>query len=522
MKLHRGDRENGLTLIVLVVIIVVTGLIGYSLVSIISAHRLSAVELYRSARAFYLAEAALETGKYHLSQPGSPVTIPITDQPLGDGYYDLFTHWEPGSTFVDFTAVGKIGDTRRVITERVFFLAGGSGFPPGIGLFGKNYFSVSGSGKVYSFDPETQFPPPTNVVRMGPGHIGSSGRIELAGSAVISGQVNVPQAIVDQLAEGDFSNLAGGWSVTVGNKLPEGATGEEGDERIFDGPRIPSQLQSWSQNPDSSYLGGTPAWPYDPGYTPYPRGYEFDPQWDKNGDGATTPADYDFFVAQGGFAAEQGGSTAEIPYTQRDDPTIMVRDNEGLLVSAVEGTGWQADYRIDNDHNFIGTWKELYFTGTRYRFNDFTSGPSQSYHYTGEMDFYVENFSHRGSSSAVVGENGRVVMAVRESLSFTGSANFNVGGRTDQFQVFTPGETVNIRSTNGSSGAFYAPNAAIDLGNNGLIHAAVTAESVTIAGSRTVCYPLNYRGPDDGTGGGAGEVVLEPESWREAYPGVGP
>jgi type II secretory pathway pseudopilin PulG len=516
MRSRPGDQERGLTLIVLVIIIVVTGLIGYSLVTIVSAHRLSAVEFYRSARAFYLAEAALETGKNSLAKQGAPVTAPITNEPLGDGFFDLFTHWEPGSTFVDFTAVGKVGDTRRVISARVYFEpAGGSGFPPGIGLFGKNYFSVSGSGKVYSFDPEAQFPPPTNVALMGPGHIGSSGQIELSGSAVISGQVNVPQSIVDQLAEGDFSNLVGGWSVEVGGRLPEGTTGEEGDERVFDGPRVPAQLQSWSQNPDSSYLGGTPAWPYDPDYSPYPSGYEFDPQWDKNGDDATTPADYDYFVERGGFAAEQGGSTAEIPYTPRDNPTIMVRDNEGLLIPAVEGQGWKADYRIDDDHNFIGTWKELYFTGSRYRFNDFTSGPSQSYHYTGEMDFYVENFSHRGSSSAVVGENGRVVMAVKEILAFTGSSNFNVGGRTDQFQVFTPGETVNIRSTNGSSGAFYAPNAAIDLGNNGLIHAAVTAKSVTIAGSRTVCYPLNYRGPGDVPGGGAGGVILELEAWKE-------
>ncbi len=514
MRPQRKHREDGLTLIVLVFIIVVVGLVGYSLVTIVSAHRLSAVELYQSARAFYLAEAALETGKLTVFRQGAPTSGTISDQPLGDGFYDLHTHYEEGAGFVDFTAVGKVGDARRVIAERVHFEAGGAAFPPGIGLFGRTLFQVTGSGGVYSFDPDLQDPPPTSTGQMGPGHITGSEKIALGGSVTVSGQVNIPGSLLEEIRDGDFSNLQGGWSVAVGTRLPEGSSGEEGDTREFDGPRIPAQLQGWSQNPDSSWVDGTPAWPYDPGYQPYPTGDGFDPQWDKNGDGVTSPADYDHFVASGGFAAERGGPANEIPYTQPNDPTIMVRDNDGQLVPAEEGPG--RDYRIDENHNFTGTWKELYFTGNQYRFNDFESGGSQSYRYTAEMDFYVENFLHRGSSSAVIGPNGRVNMAVRDSIAFVGNANFNVGGRTDQFQVFTPGETVNIQSTDGSSGAFYAPNADIDLGRSGLLHAAVVANSVTIGGSRIVCYPLNYRGPGEDPGGSPGEVILEREAWRDS------
>lgn len=423
------------------------------------------------------------------------------------------------------TAGRADGTTQRVISERVYFNTEGSSgtgyFPPGAGIFGKTLFQLTGSGGCYSYDTELFSTPPSTIANMGPGHAGSNEKIYLSGSVTVSGHVNVPQSLVDQVLNGDFSNLVGGWSCSVGTKLPVGTTGEEGDEREFAGPRITSQLQGWKPNewpPEGTYQGGTPAWPYDPNYVSYPV---VEPQWDKNNDGVTTTADYDYFVANGGFGAERGGATSPIPYTQRDDPTIMVMD-KGQLVPASEGSAWFDHYRIDDNNNFIGTWKTVYFTGTQYRFNNFNSGSSESYHYNGNMDFYCNNFHHQGSNDMLFSATGSVTMAVRDGIVFDGESDFNVGGRPEQLDVVCTGTTVDIGgSANGTAGSFYAPNADLLIEGDGWIYAALIANSVTIGGSRSICYPINYRGPNSGAGGdagGPGGTPLNPplrDDWKE-------
>lgn len=328
------------------------------------------------------------------------------------------------------------GGTARSVTEQVALPTepgGGIGgyFPPGTGVFGKTRFQLTGSGGCYSYDPELYPVPPSSISNMGPGHCGSNEHIYLLGSVTISGHVNVPQAIVDEVTGGDFTHLEADYSCEVGSKLPVGTTGEEGDEREFLGPRDSLSLGGWKpdQSPaDGTYKSGTPCWPYDPGYAAYPT---VTPQWDKDDDGDTDTDDYYYFVDHGGFAAENGGSTDAIPYTEKDDLTIMVMD-KGVLVPASEGTAWYDDYEIDDTHNFKGTWKEVYFTGTQYRFNNFKSGPSEPYYFTGDMEFYCEDLTFSGSCDMILqdndGNSGSVVMAVKNDIEFSGEADFNVGG----------------------------------------------------------------------------------------------
>ncbi len=430
------------------------------------------------------------------------------------------------------------GASRSVSEQVVLPTAptGGSGgyFPPGTGIFGKTKFQLTGSGGCYSYNP-AQYPvPPSSTANMGPGHCGSNEKIYLSGSVTVSGHVNVPQSMVDILWDPAVplatkrTYCDAGWSCIAGNKLPVGFTEETGDTREFFGARNSSPLQGWAEDmwpATGTYSGGTPAWPYDGlwesdpphTYAPYPV---LDPQWDKDGDGDTDTADYDYFVAHGGFAAENGGSSAEIPYTAKDDPTIMVMD-KGVLVPASEGQAWYDDYYIDDNHNFVGTWKEIYFTGTQYRFNNFESGASESYHYTGNMSFYCEDFHHGGSNDMILDPNASIVMAVKNNIVFDGESDFNVGGGADQFDVVTTGTTVNIGgSADGTAGCFYAPNANMLIEGDGWIYAAIIANSVEIGGSRSICYPFPYNGPNGGAGGGggSGSTTINPPSrkdWKE-------
>lgn len=417
---------------------------------------------------------------------------------------------------------GVQGEAARELTEQVTLPAedpvnGGGYVPPGSGIYGKSKFQFSGSGGCYSYDPSVHSPPPTDISQMGPGHCGSNEDIYLDSSVTISGHVNVPQAIVDEVTGGDFTHLRGAWTCSVGTKLPIGMTGEAGDLREFLGPRDTSQLNNWTV--EGTYSSGTPCWPYDPGYAAFPV---VDPQWDQDGDGDTDTDDYYYFVTHGGFAAERGGGGDTIPYTANDDPTIMVMD-KGVLVPAQGGDAWYCDYKIDENHNFIGKYLEVYFTGTQYRFNNFESGSSESYHYTGNMDFYCENFHHGGSNDMLLDPNASIIMAVKNTIVFEGESDFNVGGGSDQLDVVCTGLTVKIGgSAAGTALSLYAPNADIVITGSGWIYAAIIANSIEIGGSRSICYPIIYNGPNGGLGGdqgvGPGTAPVNPperEDWQE-------
>nr|HPJ72472.1 hypothetical protein [bacterium] len=223
----------------------------------------------------------------------------------------------------------------------------GSGrfFPPGIGVWGTESFQFTGDGDLCSFDPSVYPIPPSDIALMGPGHAGSNDRIYLDGSVRVTGMIRTTQAVRDASMGYPFDSevIDAGWSCSVGSKLPTGLTGEAGDDFQYSGARVATPLSGWDgtkQNPDrQSYSSGTPCWPKDPGY---PVIAPFYPQWDMNGDGTTSAADYDYFVAHGGFAAQRGAPETTIPYTEKDDPTIMKMD-KGVLVPASEGQAWYDD-----------------------------------------------------------------------------------------------------------------------------------------------------------------------------------
>jgi len=117
--------------------------------------------------------------------------------------------------------------------------------------------------------------------------------------------------------------------------------------------------------------------------------------------------------------------------------------------------------------------------------------------------------------------DANIVMAVKNDIVFDGESDFNVGGDSNQFDVVCTGTTVDIGgSADGTAGCFYAPNADMVIEGDGWIYAAIIANSVTIGGSRSICYPFPYQGPNGGAGGGGdgGETPINPpsrEDWKE-------
>jgi hypothetical protein len=108
------NREHGLALISLVIIMLILGVIAYAFVGIISVHRFSSIQLTNSIKSFYISEGALEMGKKFLSdQAGGPPswaphTILYSNEPLGDGYFSLEVTWDESSGFYSFTSSGEI------------------------------------------------------------------------------------------------------------------------------------------------------------------------------------------------------------------------------------------------------------------------------------------------------------------------------------------------------------------------------------------------------------------------------
>ncbi len=398
----------------------------------------------------------------------------------------------------------------------------GSYFPAGIGVWGTDNFSNTGNpGIVASYDPTVYTYPPSLLAEMGPGHAGSNSRIYLSGSVKVTGKINVPQQIVLEALAQNYAHCDAGWSCSVGSKLPVGLTGEPGDETEYAGPRNTTPLQGWKPSqwpPEGTFLGGTPCWPTDPGYVPITPFY---PQWDKDGDGTTSTADYDYFAAHGGFAAEQGGAP-------KDDPTIMKLD-KGVLVPASEGTEWYDDYYIDANHNFIGTWKTVYLTGPQYRFHSFRTGSSEPIYFNAKTDFYTDSdYVQGGGCDMIFTGEGELKMAVKGNFIITGEADLNHGpevntaGQSYRLDVVTTGNTLNLaNSADGSAGTFYAPLANVAISGDGYIYASVIGKTVSMSGSRSVCYPITYTGPNGGLGGTIGEGPQDPanpvtrENWKE-------
>jgi len=365
----------------------------------------------------------------------------------------------------------------RSVTEQVVLpiQGGGSSGTPPCGVFGKNYIDWTASPEVYSYDPE-DWPsgPPSSTLYMDPGSIGSNLLVELNGGEI-----------------GGKIILASGGSFECGNLLKVGTK--------LDPPRSPAKASQ-------EYISGTPAVPGDPGYE-YVNSY--DPQWDKDGDGDTDGSDFDWVIQNGGLEGE--GSS--IPYTQPNDPTIMVYDKDKLVPAVVN-----SDYKLVNNE-FEDKNEDIYFTGTQYRFEEFKWGTSDEF-YFGETDndtsMYADRWAQTGSGDMIIRNDKKFTLCIKDDVDISGSGKYNEGGKADQFDVCGSATVVDITGSGDAvAGQFYFPNADLDIAGSGMIYLAIVAKSITKTGSGDICYPSDYEGPPGGVGG---STTLNPPSrkdWKE-------
>lgn len=358
---------------------------------------------------------------------------------------------------------------------------GSGGFP--CAIFGKNSCSFTGSGDIYSYDPD-DFPsgPPTDTDDMGPGSVATNGNMSITGSGIISGEA--------LLTEGKTFSSTG--SSKVGTKLSP--------------PRNPAKASS-------AYSSGSPARPGDTGYE-YVEPYI--PLWDKDGDNDTDGDDYAWVIQHGGPEGDGG----VIPMTVAGDTTI--RKNSGGAPGAVAVAGKSGDYDISNGVISITGSKSLHFTGTRYRFVGFQFTGSGSIYFgtTGNAtDLYCDNaFSHTGSGDIFISSGTKLFLCPKNSFQVTGSGDFNSGGHAENLDVVSPGSTFSITGSGDPvAGCFYVPNADVTITGSGTICTAIIAKSLTITGSGDIVYPTNYTGPRGGSGPSQPARPHERVDWQEVY-----
>ncbi len=390
------------------------------------------------------------------------------------------------SAFVWSRAYGG-GSSSKTMTEVMVFSSKGGigGSAPPCGLFGKEYMSFSGSSRVYSYNPD-EWPsgPPTSYDDMGPGSVGTNGPVSSSGSGRVSGQVI--------MVEGQSFSASG--TVKVGTKL--NIDGQ--------GARFPSKASS-------DYVSGSPARPGDTGYT---YSEEYTPQWDKDGDGDTDGADYDWVITNGGL---EGGGSA-IPYTQAGDTTIR-KDDQGEPGEVAE-MGKSGDYDLDQNGNFLVTGStSLHFTGSEYRFNEFRrTGSGELYFGTGgnNTNFYASEIHQSGSGDLVIGNSKKLTLCVRNDVDISGSGKFNENGDALQLDVVSPATSVDISGSGDAvAGCFYFPNAYIDISGSGIMYMAIIAKGLNKTGSGKFCYPTTYEGPPGGSGGSTPAPPAERLDWKE-------
>ena len=370
-----------------------------------------------------------------------------------------------------------MGGAARSVTEQVILptQGGGSSGTPPCGVFGKNYIDWTASPEVYSYNPD-DWPtgPPSSTLYMEPGSIGSNLLINLVGGEI-----------------GGKIILASGGNLSCGNLLKVGTK--------LDPPRSPAKA-------NQEYISGTPTVPGDPGYE-YMNTY--DPQWDKDGDGDTDSADYDWVIQNGGLEGE--GSS--IPYTQPNDPTIMVYD-KGILIPAVVNS----DYKLVNNE-FEDKNEDIYFTGTQYRFEEFKWGASDEFYFgeTGnDTSIYADRWAQTASGDMIINNDKKLTVCIKDDVDISGSGKYNEGGKANQFDVCGSATVVDITGSGDAvAGQFYFPNADLDIAGSGMIYLAIVAKSITKTGSGDICYPSDYEGPPGGVGG---STTLNPPSrkdWKE-------
>jgi Tfp pilus assembly protein PilX len=120
MTLHLMREERGMVLGLAIIVVVVIGVMGAGLLTLVSADLQAVVAVNRGEQAFQLAEAGVEVAKAHLAEDPSPSDWSSGELHM-DGVNDnsvSVTVEHVAGTF-EVVSTGRYGETKRKI-EAVF------------------------------------------------------------------------------------------------------------------------------------------------------------------------------------------------------------------------------------------------------------------------------------------------------------------------------------------------------------------------------------------------------------------
>jgi Tfp pilus assembly protein PilX len=120
MIAHLLREERGIVLGLAIIVVVIIGVMGAGLLTLVSADLQAVVAVNRGEQAFQLAEAGVEVAKVHLANDPSP-----SDWSSGELHFDgvhdnsVTVTVEQGAGTFEVVSTGRYGETRRKI-EAVF------------------------------------------------------------------------------------------------------------------------------------------------------------------------------------------------------------------------------------------------------------------------------------------------------------------------------------------------------------------------------------------------------------------
>jgi Tfp pilus assembly protein PilX len=120
MIAHLLREERGIVLGLAIIVVVIIGVMGAGLLTLVSADLQAVVAVNRGEQAFQLAEAGVEVAKVHLANDPSPSDWSSGELHI-DGVHDnsVTVTVEHGAGTFEVVSTGRYGETRRKI-EAVF------------------------------------------------------------------------------------------------------------------------------------------------------------------------------------------------------------------------------------------------------------------------------------------------------------------------------------------------------------------------------------------------------------------
>ncbi|CAA9417606.1 hypothetical protein AVDCRST_MAG82-1209 [uncultured Rubrobacteraceae bacterium] len=121
-------EERGMALGLAIIVVVVIGVMGAGLLTLVSTDLQAVVALNRGEQAFELAEAGVEVAKAHLAQDPSPAGWSSGELHLdgmGENSVSVTVEHHDADGSFEVVSTGQYGETRRKI-EAIFYLEDGS------------------------------------------------------------------------------------------------------------------------------------------------------------------------------------------------------------------------------------------------------------------------------------------------------------------------------------------------------------------------------------------------------------